>query len=160
MEYQPVIPAGLAPARSVDQEMSLKLWVILSRAYASVQKVAEADMARHDLSPGEFAILDVLYHKGPLLLGEVQKKVLVSSGGVTYLVDRLSQQGLVERRECSSDRRARYAALTSAGEELMHRIFPEHAEAIEAAMRGLSAAEKRTAHGLIRKLGLSVGAAE
>jgi MarR family 2-MHQ and catechol resistance regulon transcriptional repressor len=157
MSHHAEVPASHAPQRSADQELSLKLYVVLQRARAALQRVAEADMSRHDLSAGEFAILEVLYHKGPLLLGEVQKKILVSSGGVTYLVDRLSQQGLVERRECSGDRRARYAALTSAGEELMHRIFPAHGEAIAEATSGLSAAEKRTAIGLLKKLGMSVG---
>ncbi len=113
-------------------------------------------MSRHDLSPGEFAILEVLFHKGPLLLGEVQKKILVSSGGVTYLVDRLAEQNLVERRECDKDRRARYAALTAAGVELMERIFPPHAQAIEEATAVLSCDEKRELIVLLRKLGLSL----
>jgi MarR family transcriptional regulator, 2-MHQ and catechol-resistance regulon repressor len=130
--------------------------VVLSRARGSLQRVTEADIARHGLSPGEFAILDVLYHKGPLLLGEVQKKVLVSSGGVTYLVDRLAQQNLVERRECASDRRARYAALTPAGTALMERIFPEHVRVVESACSALSTGEKRAAIALLRKLGLSL----
>jgi MarR family transcriptional regulator, 2-MHQ and catechol-resistance regulon repressor len=98
-----------------DQAQALKLWVVLSRAYTAVARHSEADIARHGLSTGEFAILEVLYHKGPLLLGEVQRKILVSSGGVTYLVDRLEAAGLVERRDCPEDRRARYAALTRRG---------------------------------------------
>jgi MarR family 2-MHQ and catechol resistance regulon transcriptional repressor len=149
-------PASAAPPRSAEQDLALKLWVVLSRAYTSMQRLTEADIARHDLSPGEFAILETLYHKGPLLLGEVQKKILVSSGGVTYLVDRLVAQGLVERRECASDRRARYAALTPAGEAMMHRVFPEHAAEVEGAMNALSTAEKRTVIGLLKKLGLSI----
>ena len=154
------IPADAAPPRTADQDLALKLWVVLSRSRAALQRVTEADIARHGLSPGEFAILDVLYHRGPLLLGEVQKKVLVSSGGVTYLVDRLATQGLVERRACSGDRRARYAALTASGEELMHRIFPEHVVEVESATSALSTAEKRTMIGLLKKLGMSIQEAE
>ena len=156
MEKSAEIPAELAPARTPEEALSLRLWVVLSRARASVGRVAEADIDQHGLSTGEFAILETLYHKGPLLLGEVQRKILASSGGVTYLVDRLAQQGLVERRECAGDRRARYAALTSAGVDLMDRIFPQHAEAIVTAMSGLSVEEKRQAIVLLKKLGLSV----
>jgi MarR family transcriptional regulator, 2-MHQ and catechol-resistance regulon repressor len=136
-----------------DQELALKLYVVLSRAYLAVERHSAADIGRHELSPGEFAILEVLYHKGPLLLGEVQRKILVSSGGVTYLVDRLESEGLVERRECEEDRRARYAALTRKGEQLMRRIFPDHAQAIQRGVAGLSAAEKKQAIELLRKLG-------
>ena len=141
-----------------DQTVALKLYVVLLRAQAAVSRHAEADMAAHGFSPGEFAILEVLYHKGPLLLGEVQRKILVSSGGVTYLVDRLEASGLVERRACEEDRRARYAALTRKGEQLMKRMFPDHAVVIERALGALSGTEKRELTALLRKVGR--GAAE
>jgi len=131
----------------------LKLWVVLSRAYQAVARHTEGDISRRGLSPGEFAILEVLYHKGPLLLGEVQRKILVSSGGVTYLVDRLVANGLVERQECPTDRRARYASLTAVGTELMTSIFPGHAQAVRRALSGLSASERAQATVLLRKLG-------
>ena len=137
-----------------DRALALKLWVVLSRAHMAVSSHAEADMASHGLSPGKFAILEVLHHKGPLLLGEVQRRILVSSGGVTYLVDRLVKQGYVERRDCPEDRRARYAALTPAGEAFIAGIFPGHAAVIEKATEGLTAAEKETAIALLRRLGL------
>jgi MarR family 2-MHQ and catechol resistance regulon transcriptional repressor len=149
------IPAKRAAARTPEEAQALKLWVVLSRAKSAVQDLADEDIGRHGLSTGEFAILETLYHKGPLLLGEVQRKILASSGGVTYLVDRLAQQGLVERRECATDRRARYAALTAAGEALMERIFPLHAAVIADAMAGLDADEKATAIAVLKKLGLS-----
>jgi MarR family transcriptional regulator, 2-MHQ and catechol-resistance regulon repressor len=142
----------------LDRALALKLYVVLSRARNAVGRVADADIARHGLSTGEFAILEALYHKGPLLLGEVQRKILVSSGGVTYLVDRLVAAGLVERRECAEDRRARFAALTGNGQDLMSRIFPAHAEAIEHAVSGLSPEEKRQAIELLKKLGQSAQA--
>jgi MarR family 2-MHQ and catechol resistance regulon transcriptional repressor len=137
------------------EDAALKLWVVLARAQLAVARHAEADVARHGLTLGEFAILEVLYHRGPLLLGEVQRKILVSSGGVTYLVDRRAATGLVERRECAHDRRARYAALTPAGERMVARIFPEHARAIVRVVSGLSKAEQQQAIKLLRKLGLS-----
>jgi MarR family 2-MHQ and catechol resistance regulon transcriptional repressor len=141
--------------RDEEQELALKLFVVLSRAHGAVTRITEQDIARHGFSPGEFAILEALYHRGPLLLGEVQRKILVSSGGVTYLVDRLVAQGLVERLDCPTDRRARYASLTAKGEELIGRIFPSHAAAVEQAVSGLSAADKRTAIALLRQLGLA-----
>lgn len=141
-----------------DQEIALKLYVVLSRAYMAIGRHAQADIALHGLSQGEFAIMEALYHRGPLLLGEVQRKILASSGGVTYLVDRLEADGLVERRPCESDRRARYAALTKKGEQLMRKIFPAHAAALEHALSGLSIAEKKQAIDLLRKLGRTAAA--
>ncbi len=136
-----------------QRDVALKLFVVLSRAAMAVNRHSEADIARYGLSAGEFAVLEALYHRGPLLLGEVQRKVLVSSGGVTYLVDRLEEQGYVERQECPGDRRARYAALTAKGKRLIGTIFPGHAEALQAALGGLTLEEKRQAIELLRKLG-------
>lgn len=142
-------PAVSSPAAAA----ALKLFVVLSRAQIAVSRHSEGDVARHGLTGTEFAILEVLYHRGPLLLGEVQRKILVSSGGITYLVDRLEKRGLVERRPCADDRRARYAALTPEGEALIGRIFPDHAKALTRAVSGLSRAEQAQATALLRKLG-------
>ena len=135
------------------QETALKLWVVLSRAHTAIGAQAATDVARHGLSLAEFGILEALYHKGPMLLGELQRKLLVSSGGITYLVDRLAEQGLVKRRPSPEDRRARYAALTRKGEELIRRIFPEHAERLAQVLSGLNEDEKRRTIALLRKLG-------
>jgi MarR family 2-MHQ and catechol resistance regulon transcriptional repressor len=154
---EPARPARDTPADPATAT-ALKLWIVLARAYQASAEVARIDIHRHGLSPAEFAVLEALYSKGPMLLGEVQRKVLVSSGGTTFLVDRLVKRGLVERRACPSDRRARYAALTAAGMGLMRDIFPTHATAIRGAMAGLSTSEQRVATALLRRLGLAAAA--
>lgn len=132
---------------------ALKLWVVLSRAQAAVAAHAEADVARHDLSLAEFGALEALYHKGALLVGELQRAVLKSSGGITYVVDRLQEKGLVRRRRCEEDRRAIYAELTEEGEALLDRVFPLHASSLEDAMDALTPAEKQEAIELLKRLG-------
>lgn len=140
-------------ATDPTHELALKLWVVLARAHSAVERHAQAHVQLHGLTLPEFGILEALYHKGPLLLGEVQRKILVSSGGVTYLIDRLVAKGLVERRDCPNDRRARYAALTPDGEALIQQIFPEHARHVAEAVAGLTGEEKREAITLLRALG-------
>ncbi|HEV7993581.1 MAG TPA: MarR family transcriptional regulator [Gemmatimonadaceae bacterium] len=137
------------------QETALKLWVVLARAFDSVAKNVEADVAEYDLTGTEFGILEALYHKGPMLLGEIQRKILVTSGGITYLVDRLVAKGFVKREQCAEDRRARYAVLTPSGQALIRKIFPVHAARIEQSLSGLTMAEQREATALLRKLGLA-----
>jgi MarR family 2-MHQ and catechol resistance regulon transcriptional repressor len=139
---------------------ALKLWVVLSRAYASLAAHASADVARHGLTIAEFGVLEALHHKGRMLLGEVQRSLLVSSGGVTYLVDRLEKRGLVRRDRCEDDRRARYASLTEAGTAFVREIFPPHAEALRRAMAGLSRVEQAEATRLLRALGRTAAALE
>jgi len=145
---------------SASQARALKLWVVLSRAHAAIEAHARAHVAAHELTLPEFGILEVLYHKGRMLLGEVQRKILVSSGGITYLVDRLEARGLVERIENPDDRRARFVSLTRQGEKLIQRIFPEHARVLERALAGLDAGEQEDAIDLLRRLGTSAASLE
>lgn len=150
-------PSGADGSTSVQQDVAraLKLWVVLARAYAAVARQVDSDIARHDLTTMEFGILEVLHHKGPLLLGEIQRKVLVTSGGITYLVDRLVAKGLVRREPSPDDRRARFAVLTPSGQAMIERIFPAHAAFVTRAMAALNADEQIAATTLLRTLGLS-----
>jgi MarR family 2-MHQ and catechol resistance regulon transcriptional repressor len=148
------------PKRHAAQERALKLFIVLSRAFDSVRKRLEEYHDLHEITATEFGILEALYHKGPLLLGDLQKKILLSSGGVTYTVDRLAEKGLVERQDCPSDRRARYAVLTTRGTALMREVFPKHASEIERLLAGLSAREQDDAIALLRKLGLHAAGSE
>jgi MarR family 2-MHQ and catechol resistance regulon transcriptional repressor len=137
------------------RDTALKLWVVLSRAHSAVYAHAEADVARHGLSLAEFGALEALYHKGPLLVGELQRAVLKSSGGMTYVLDRLQAKELVRRRPCETDRRAIYAELTDQGQALMNRIFPDHANNLVEAESGLDQTEMQDAIDLLKRLGLT-----
>jgi len=141
-------------------ETALKLWVVLSRAYASVYAHATAHAAEHGLSLTEFAILEILYHRGRMVLGDIQRRILVSSGGITFLVDRLAEKELVVRQECLEDRRAKWVALTREGNRLIRDIFPSHARALANAMRGLTGEEQAEATALLRTLGLAAADGE
>jgi MarR family 2-MHQ and catechol resistance regulon transcriptional repressor len=140
--------------RQTGNDRALKLFVVLQRAATAVMGRMQRQADLQGLTPTEFEILEALYHKGPLLLGDVQKKILLSSGGVTYTIDRLAEKGLVERRDCPTDRRARFAALTSKGETMIAKVFPKQAENIETMMSVLSAREQAEAIAILRKLGI------
>ncbi len=134
----------------------LKLWTVLAKAYEAVRAHAFAHIERCGLTPGEFGVLDTLYHRGPMLLGDLQHRVLVTSGGISFLTDRLEARHLVARREYPKDRRTREVVLTAEGEALMQRIFPEHTAAIERALAGADPEVKRATTALLRNVGHSV----
>lgn len=138
-----------------EAEPALKLWVVLSRAHASIYAHAVAHATEHGLSLAEFAILEALHHRGRMVLGDIQRRILVSSGGITFLVDRLAEKGLVVRQGCPEDRRAKFVTLTHEGTRRIRDLFPEHARILSAAMRGLTTDEQRQAIVLLRALGLA-----
>ncbi len=136
-----------------QRESALELFVVLSRAYNWVNVHAMCDIRCHGLNPTEFGILEVLYHKGPLPLQQIGEKVLISSGNITYAVDKLEQKQLLVRKPSPHDRRVIFAELTPQGHELLAAIFPQHAEAIRRAVSGLSSEEQLQAIQLLKKLG-------
>jgi MarR family 2-MHQ and catechol resistance regulon transcriptional repressor len=137
----------------LDRAAALKLWVVLSRAYNAVARLATDDVERQGLSMTDFSVLEVLYHRGPLSLGDIGERVLLRSGSVTYAVDRLEEKRLLRRRPSAEDLRVTFAELTPAGRAVMDRVFPVHAETIRQTLSGLSRAEKRQATDLIKRLG-------
>ncbi len=143
------------PIAPAETGSALKLWVVLSRAHASISAHAVAHVAGHGLSLTEFAILEALYHRGRMVLGDIQRRILVSSGGITFLVDRLAEKGMVVRQECPEDRRAKYVSLTREGTRFIRELFPSHAQVLTEAMRGLTPVEQEDATRLLRSLGLT-----
>lgn len=146
-----------------DEHMnSLKLFVVLSKAYKAVTEQAEKDAKRYGLSPSEFMILEVLYAKGRIPLQQIGDKILVTSGSITYNIDKLEKKQLLRRVPSSEDRRVTYAEITESGNELFNRIFPEHAAKIHSIMKTISQEEQLVMIGLLKKLGKGAltGAAE
>ncbi len=153
MKTTSTAPRPAKAATATATATALKLYVVLARAQRAIGERTQDDLVPHGISITEFAIMEALYHKGPLLLGEVQRKILVSSGGITFLVDKLAERGYVERKLCATDRRARYAALTRKGTALMKEVFPGHAAAICEAMSVLTQAEQKEMTALLKRLG-------
>jgi len=139
-------------------DTSLKLWVVLARAFDAVERHSRASITRFGLGTTEFGVLEVLYHKGELPVCEVQRRILVESSSTTYVVDKLVKRGLVRRRHSGKDRRVVLLRLTPSGRRLIARIFPTHARAIHDAVAALRPREQAQAIRLLRALGL--GAAE
>lgn len=136
-----------------NQTLSLKLFVVLSKAYKVAMDRAVKDMKRNGLSAAEFSVLELLYHKGRTPLQPIGDKILVTSGSITYTVDKLERKGYLKRVEHPEDRRVTYAEITEAGSALFDQIFPSHATLVEKLMDGVSPEEKQTMITLLKKLG-------
>lgn len=137
-----------------EEETALRLFVILNRAQEAVRKATIKDVKKHGLNLSEFAVLELLYHKGEQPIQLIGKKVLLASSSITYVVDKLEKKGYLTRQACAKDRRVIYAHITEKGIALMDEIFPKHQAALAHILSGLSQTEKETAIVLLKKLGL------
>jgi MarR family 2-MHQ and catechol resistance regulon transcriptional repressor len=139
--------------RKKKEDPSLKLFVVLSKAQRAISDLVKDDIQRYELNPTEFGVLELLYHQGDQPLQKIGEKILLASGSITYVVDKLEKKEYLERIPCPEDRRITYAAITEKGRELLHGIFPDHWKQIEAITNGLSEDEKVQAIELLKKLG-------
>lgn len=137
----------------LDEELALKLFVVLSRALQSVKKRVEEDIKRYQLNTTEFAVLELIYNKGAQPIQRIGEKVLIASSSITYVVDKLEKKELIVRKPCPKDRRITHAFITEKGTELMKEIFPEHKQAINEIFAGLDTSEKEFMIHQLKKLG-------
>jgi MarR family 2-MHQ and catechol resistance regulon transcriptional repressor len=141
------------PPDPADETSTLKLWVVLNRAQRAIGQHIRRGMQEHELQPSEFAVLEILYSKGELTLGDVASRILLTTGSTTPVIDKLERRGLLRRVADPDDRRVVRAALTGEGRALMDRVFPEHVLLLRSAMAGLTAEEKAIASVLLKRLG-------
>jgi DNA-binding MarR family transcriptional regulator len=79
---------------------------------------------------------DVLLHigaapEGRLTMSKLSTEVALTTGGVTRLVDRMVEAGMVARQNCPSDRRSVHVVLTPTGHSTLGRAIAAHIEGIE-----------------------------
>jgi MarR family transcriptional regulator, 2-MHQ and catechol-resistance regulon repressor len=138
---------------SASEERALSAYVKLARAANAAMAYARVGLEEAGLSLGQFAVLEALYHVGPLNLGDLARRILTSSGNLTLVVDNLEKRGLVKRRQKGRDKRFVLATITPAGRRLIARIFPEHVRRITEVMERLGPADQDQLGALCRKLG-------
>jgi DNA-binding MarR family transcriptional regulator len=101
---------------------------------------------------------DVLIHvggapDGRLTMSRLSTDVALTTGGVTRLVDRMVESGLVERQNCPSDRRSVHVILTPKGERTLQHAVAEHVEGIDRhLMAPLTAADRAALAAALTKL--------
>ena len=138
----------------MEDKLALKALVVLMRSSQTVQDIVKQDMEKYGVNPTEFAVLELLYHKGELPIQHIGKKILLASSSITYVVDKLEGKGFVERIACPNDRRVTYASITEAGKRFIEGAFPQHEKRIEEVFAPLSDEELNTMIVLLKKIGL------
>ena len=135
------------------QDTALSMWVKLARAYTTFSKKSLENIRSFNLTEPQFSVLESLGHLGPMTIGTLCTKQLVSGGNMTLVVDNLEKEGLVERIYNKEDRRTITVQLTSKGLTLFEEIFSQHAKHIEKLASVLSEKEQEELAKLLKKLG-------
>ena len=139
--------------RNKRESRALKTYVKLMRAAESVTARIHRHLSSTGLTISQFAVLEALYHLGPMSQREIGQKILRSSGNITMVIDNLEKAALVRRERNEADRRFFIVHLTDKGDNLINKLFPLHAAAIAKDLEVLTAAEQDALGSLCKKLG-------
>lgn len=114
-------------------EAELGAWRAFLRAHATLLRGMEHDLEAARAVP--FSFYGVLFTlasgpSGGMRLSELADQVFLTKSGLTRLLDRMAEHGLIERRACTQDKRGQYAMLTPAGRRAFRRSAPAHLASI------------------------------
>ena len=134
------------PARG-KKAVAVDVWRLMLECSRAQFGRASGVLQRLGLTPGHMKLLMQLEQDGGRAMGSLAQSFQCDASTMTWLVDRLEERGLVERRMLPADRRVKAVALTPLGaktkEELLERLYepPQALLALDrAALEGLRGA--------------------
>jgi len=152
------IHAGEAESDPKSNASATHVWLVLSKAARAVEQNATNSVSGLGLGLTDFAILEVLLHKGAQTVNAIGKKILLTSGSITTAIDRLESRKLVARTPHPEDQRARLVQLTAQGKGLIEDAFRQHALDMEQTMAVLTPNERVELTRLLKKVGIFAAA--
>jgi DNA-binding MarR family transcriptional regulator len=159
--------SGLKMEPFIDRETSapdgkddLRLWLRLLSCVTLIENEIRTRLrVSFDTTLPRFDYLAALHKAGgPLTMGDISKRLVVSNGNITAVTDRLLEEGLITRNRAANDRRTQYVELTAKGVETFETMAAQHETWIAAAFADLSDAEMHALMSLLAKTKLSARA--
>lgn len=145
-------------SKETAETSAVHLWLVLWKSYEAVRAYAMEQIGSLDMCMSDFAVLELLLHKGALPINEIGRRLALTSGSMTTAIDRLEARALVRREASPDDRRTRLVALTPAGRKLIGQAFDQHSAWLDQAGNALSVQERKTLVSLLKKFGFSAQA--
>ena len=140
-------------SETLTEQCTLDTFIKLTRCTNSLlARLAERNTIG-ELTWSQFAVLEALYHLGPMTQGEISSKVLKSGSNMTTVTDNLERDGLVRRERNTEDRRVIYVHLTDEGYQKIEAVLPGHVAALVEEFSILTTKEQETLGELCKKLG-------
>jgi DNA-binding MarR family transcriptional regulator len=124
--------------RVTGDDAAYRLQIAVTRLARLLRQEVQAE-----LTPSQISVLSTIRRCGPITLGELAERERVAPPSITRMVDRLAEDGFVERMADPGDRRVCRVVTTQLAEEMVVEARTRKAEWIEARMADLGAADRR-----------------
>ena len=136
----------------MENEIDLKILIALHRVINAVDSKTIKLVKSYGLSLGQFAVLEVLYHKGEMTVGQVQKKILSTTGTMPVIIKNLEKRKLISHKEDENDKRKRLLYITDKGRDIISQVFPKNKEIIIEYFKNMEIDEKKEFLRLMKSL--------
>ena len=142
---------GTRIADTADLARLVRLAAFMARDVAEISADA-------GLKPGQFQVLAELRGRDPLPMSasDLARAILLTSGGMTPVLDQLEERGLILRQIDSEDRRARRITITEKGRSAVNRALDQQVARYRLINSALSLEEREILSAILRKLLLAV----
>jgi len=107
------------------EQLELKIFIAMNRALNLINKANSKVLNKYKLTTPQFAVIEALYHKGELSVGEVQEKILSTSGTIAVIIKNLEKDNLITRGKDKIDKRKYILSISEKGQLLMDKVYPE-----------------------------------
>ena len=154
-----------AVVRSRDNHGALRTWLRLLASSNLIEgEVRRRLRTAYGITLPQFDVLAQLDlatrdHPQGLTMSELSRRLMVTNGNLTGLIERLVDEKLVNRLPSPTDRRIQMVKLTASGKRALDAMTPDHERWIQELFSGLSADEQGELHALLGKLRESVRSA-
>src|SRR5690625_7196013 len=96
------------------------------KASKTIEEQIKEDIRSYGMRISDFTVLEALYHKANLTVREITESVLINTGSITYVIDKLVKKELVERRHSKEDRRVVHSENTEQRKTLKNEHVAAH----------------------------------
>ena len=141
---------------------SLRLWLRLLTCTMTIERHVRLRLReRFAMTLPRFDLMAQLgRNPDGLRMGELSRRLMVTSGSITGLTDQLAAEGLVERTPIPADRRACLVRLTPAGKRAFDVMAAEHEGWVVEMFKGLAESERDRLHALLGHLETAIRASD
>lgn len=134
-----------------ENKLTLSTLITFTRAEHTIHKKEYETIKESGLTPAQFGVLEALYNKGDLKIGEIIDRILTTSGNITVVIKNLEKDGLVKRNQDPNDKRSNIISITGKGKKIIEDILPNHINNICEIFSVLTDEEKFTLKNILKK---------
>ncbi len=129
--------------------------ITLTQVNGYFTKVLNENISKFGLNLTDFSVLDLLFQKGEQTTQKIGEKMLITSGSITYIVNKLEKMELICRNKSETDKRITYIKLTKKGRETIFELLPLQIEKINEIFSDFSREDLINLNHLLKKFNFS-----